>query len=381
MDSGPLLRDAWDMGNSRSHPLRNEEVSGPGPTPLSRSRGCLLGGAVGDALGAPVEFMRLHEIQAAFGPGGIRDFVKCYGRIGAITDDTQMSLFTAEGLLQAQATGSERGGLDVSAAVHHGYLQWLRTQGEESRVPDLRLDGRLLKRKELFSRRAPGNTCLSALRAATCIGQRASNDSKGCGTVMRAAPVGLFAAALEQGADKAFEWGCQTAALTHGHPTGILAAGVFAALIHQLAGGSSLSPALRVVKAMLPRRPGCTETFRAIEAAEELDSSSHSADDCLKRLGQGWVAEEALAVAVFCALRAKDFEDGVATAVNIDGDSDSTGSMAGNLLGAMLGVESIPPRWLEPLELREVITELADELCAAGRWHLPAGESPAEAGK
>lgn len=62
-----------------------------------RYQGCLLGGAVGDALGAPLEFMRRSEILQAFGPKGITDLVPAYGKLGAITDDTQMTLFTAEG--------------------------------------------------------------------------------------------------------------------------------------------------------------------------------------------------------------------------------------------------------------------------------------------
>ena len=62
----------------------------------SRFRGCLLGGAVGDALGAPVEFWSRSEILRQFGPDGVRDYIPAYGRIGAITDDTQMSLFTAD---------------------------------------------------------------------------------------------------------------------------------------------------------------------------------------------------------------------------------------------------------------------------------------------
>ena len=77
------------------------------PSLTSRCRGCLLGGAVGDALGAPVEFMRHSQIVARFGPGGVRDFAPAYGRTGAITDDTQMSLFTAEGLLRASSMLSE----------------------------------------------------------------------------------------------------------------------------------------------------------------------------------------------------------------------------------------------------------------------------------
>ncbi len=74
-------------------------------------KGCLLGGAVGDALGAPVEFMTLEEIIGQFGPGGIDKFVRAYGKVGAITDDTQMALFTAEGLILSKTRESRRSGL------------------------------------------------------------------------------------------------------------------------------------------------------------------------------------------------------------------------------------------------------------------------------
>jgi hypothetical protein len=81
--------------------------SGP-PTKLNRYVGCMLGGAVGDALGAPVEFMRLSEIRQRYGSSGIMDYDRVYGRVGAITDDTQMRLFSAEGLLRAWTWGEHK---------------------------------------------------------------------------------------------------------------------------------------------------------------------------------------------------------------------------------------------------------------------------------
>ncbi len=160
---------------------------------LSRYRGCLLGGAVGDALGASVEFLSLSEIRARFGAAGLRDYAPAYGRIGAITDDTQMTLFTAEGLLRAHNRGIQKGIVHTPTVVYHAYLRWLETQGETPAYPfpDVR-GGWLLGLPELFSRRAPGNTCLASLRGGQvgAVGQPI-NASKGCGGVMRAAPVGL----------------------------------------------------------------------------------------------------------------------------------------------------------------------------------------------
>jgi len=95
-------------------------------------RGCLLGGAVGDALGAPVEHLSLYKIRAVFGPEGIADFTEAHGRpLGAITDDTQMTLFTAEGLLRAHHRQRIRGSGDLANVVHRAYLRWLHTQGVE----------------------------------------------------------------------------------------------------------------------------------------------------------------------------------------------------------------------------------------------------------
>jgi len=71
------------------------------------------------------------------------------------------------------------------------------------------------------------------------------------------------------------------------------------------------------------------------------------------RLGEGWLAEEALAIAVYCALVAEDFAHGVKLAVNHSGDSDSTRAMTGNILDALVGAAGIPQGWLERLELRD----------------------------
>lgn len=80
-----------------------------------------------------------------------------------------------------------------------------------------------------------------------------------------------------------------------------------------------------------------------------------------------WIAEEALAISLFCALRAESFEHGVLLAVNHSGDSDSTGSLTGQLLGTLWGVSVIPQRWLEQLELREVIDQVAHDLVGVAK--------------
>jgi ADP-ribosylglycohydrolase len=192
----------------------------------------------------------------------------------------------------------------------------------------------------------------------------AVNDSKGCGGVMRVAPVGLFHWSIREqhSARDTFRLGCELAALTHGHPTGQLTAGVLAVLIRELTDGASLSEALAVAKPLLREERDHHETLSAIGMAEELAAADLPPETAIARLDEGWIAEEALAIALYCALVAHDFRHGVILAVNHDGDSDSTGSITGNLLGTLYGVDAIPQQWLEPLELREVVAEIAEDL-------------------
>jgi ADP-ribosylglycohydrolase len=349
--------------------------------PRDRFLGCLLGGAVGDALGAPVEFKSRAAILEAFGPQGITEYAPAYGGLGRITDDTQMTLFTAEGLLRGWVRGCSRGVTTYVGVTAHAYQRWLATQGEPPHdgVDLVREPGWLYPHRDLHHRRGPGNTCLSALRAPPSEAVFAVNDSKGCGGVMRVAPVGLFHWSLRDrhSPRDAFTLGCELAALTHGHPTGQLTAGVLAVLIRELTGGASLPEALEVAKPILREERDHHETLRAIELAEDLAAGNVPSEKAIARLGEGWIAEEALAISLYCALVARDFRHGVILAVNHDGDSDSTGAITGNLLGTLHGLDAIPTQWLDPLELRDVISEIAGDLYDFTEWPLsPFGGVP-----
>lgn len=345
---------------------------------LSRFRGCMLGGAVGDALGAPIEFKSRAQILRRFGPEGVTGLEPAFGGIGRITDDTQMALFTAEGLLRGWVRYRFKGTVSYPAVVSHAYLRWLLTQGLRPSCTAIDFHyrdggaGELLQRPELHSLRAPGRTCLAALQAMKQLGKPARNASKGCGGVMRVAPAGLFTWRREHGGDpqEAFDLGTELSALTHGHPSGSLPGGVLAVLVQQLACGRSLAEALSTAQDSLRTRPGYEETLQALQEAQSLAASKLAPEKAVFCLGEGWVAEEALAVAVYCALVARDFRHGVLLAVNHDGDSDSTGAIAGHLLGTLLGVEAIPQEWLRPLELREVIDDLARDLHEHPDWDI-----------
>jgi len=324
---------------------------------IEHYEGCLLGGAVGDALGAPVEFMSLNEIIRKFGPSGITDYSPAFGKIGAITDDTQMTLFTAEGVLRSVTRGHHKGICYPPSVVYYSYLRWLRTQ--EGPIDDCKKDSWLMSIPELYSRRAPGHSCLSGLHSP----ERGSvsepvNNSKGCGGVMRIAPVGLAPNLFDT-----FEIGCEIAAITHGHPTGYLAAGCLAQIIRHIIDGFELIDAVEATKEILSTKKDSEECLKAIETALDAWRNKPASFETVETLGGGWIAEEALAIGIYCALVAGyDFEKGVSLAVNHGGDSDSTGSITGNILGALLGVSAIPKRYLDRLELRDTIKDIADDL-------------------
>ncbi len=343
----------------------NVEVQArPRPKTVEKLIGCLLGGAVGDALGAPIEFMRWPEIVAKFGPSGLHDFAQLPGT-ACITDDTQMTMFTAEGLIRAKVRGDRRGVCHPPSVVHHAYLRWLETQGRKAKV-EIGHDGWLFGVADLHHTRAPGLTCLSALQATDQFGDVAVNTSKGCGGVMRVAPCGFWfgdvANRLKLGADCAY--------LTHAHPTGYLAAGYLAAVIAGLADGLSLTDALDGADAVLVTQPDHAETLQAVTAARTAAERGPSRTT-IASLGQGWIAEEALAIAIYAVLAEPSPLRALALAVNHDGDSDSTGAIAGNILGAMHGHDWIPAAWLEKLELRAEIERLAVDLAWAMAGPLP----------
>ena len=193
--------------------------------------------------------------------------------------------------------------------------------------------------------------------------QRPLNNSKGCGGVMRVAPVGLVAEDEAQ----AFSLGCQAAAITHGHPSGYYSAGCFATIVHHLMSGRSLPEAIEFALRIL-ERPENDEHEECAEAVHQAMAMWRDADlkpspDVIERLGGGWVGEEALAISLYCALAAQDdFARGVLLAVNHSGDSDSTGAITGNLLGLTLGARAIPEKWLSELELRAEIEAVAGDL-------------------
>lgn len=198
-----------------------------------------------------------------------------------------MTLFTASGLL-AHHFDQARGGMSSTGEViHSACLRWLATQGGKPASGRAAPGGAgwLESHRELHAVRAPGMTVMAALQSGHAGSpDRPINDSKGCGGIMRIAPVGL---ARPGRPAEAFELGARVAALTHGHPSGYLAAGFQAALIALVVEGAELEEAIAVARSLLAARPGHEETTRAVDAARTCPASGPPTAETLERLGGG----------------------------------------------------------------------------------------------
>jgi ADP-ribosyl-[dinitrogen reductase] hydrolase len=324
------------------------------PILAERTLACLLGGALGDAFGYAVEFDSIAEIRSRFGPAGIADAVFHDGKL-IVSDDTQMTLFTLEGMLTAVA-GGDSTPASCLTAIQTAYIQWLETQNH--RQPRKGVGGSLARQPEMYVRRAPGNTCLSALSAGGH-GTIASpiNGSKGCGGVMRVAPIGLFANHLNS--ELTFRLGAEAAALTHGHSSGYLSAGVMASMVRSLALGADIKTAIEESCALLKQYTGHEETIRAVHQAVQLAGEQLDHAVAVGRIGAGWVGEEALAIGLYAVMSSETFVEAVRIAANHSGDSDSTASITGQLWGAKAGIDGMPHRWVTRIDVMRPLLNLA----------------------
>lgn len=337
---------------------------------IDKYRGCLIGGAVGDALGYAVEFSNAGSIFQKYGAQGITEYELLNG-IAPISDDTQMTLFTANGLLLGTTRGMMRGIMGAYPSyIAMCYRDWLKTQcvTVSRERPTMSWLNNI---PEMNHCRAPGSTCLQALHN-DVLGsvENPINDSKGCGGVMRVAPIGLYFEGKRYTPDEIDMIAAETAALTHGHELGYIPAAMLAHIIHILShsGNATVSEAVSDAKAamchLFPHAIHLQELVELIEKAEKLAADTTLENlNAIRRIGEGWVAEETLALALYCALKYEnDFEKAIIAAVNHSGDSDSVGSVTGNILGARLGLKAIPEKFLHNLELKDTILEIADDL-------------------
>lgn len=340
-------------------------------------RGCMVGGGAGDALGYPVEFWSEKEIYRIYGKEGITSYV-CSSQEGLalVSDDTQMTMFTATGILQGyNEAGSKERTEPVSRYVYAHYMDWLHTQDRTAQGSG---QSWLREIPELYAQRAPGNTCLSALRSGrsgTC--GEPVNHSKGCGGVMRVAPAAFYIGedkqflSLQELKRRAVD-GAEIAAITHGHPLGYIPAAALVHIINRIVyGHCTMGDSLYDITAecrmameeIFEGEPYLPEFLKKLDDAVELSRNTDSDIENIRRLGAGWVAEEAFAISLYCSLRyCDDFSKAIIAAVNHSGDSDSTGAITGNIVGAIVGYEKIEDKWKSQLQFHDLLTELAEAL-------------------
>ena len=334
------------------HVTRVSRIPPEADEAMARRLACLLGGALGDAFGYAVEFEKLDVIRKKYGPAGLRAPQYEHGRL-VVSDDTQMTLFTLEGLVRAHQLGDTSDG-ELIRHIRLSYLDWLETQSRKSGGGGA---SRLMKHAALHVRRDPGKTCQTALGAgATGSPEKPINDSKGCGGVMRVAPVALLPG---MDAHRAFTLGMHSAALTHGHPSGYLPAGLLAALLCLALDGVSPAAAAQQARELALSHPGHEEMVARLDMTLEAMRHPHLGQ-LPPSLGQGWVGEEALAIGLYAAARSLDFQTVVAIAANHDGDSDSTAAIAGQIFGAQYGLEALPHAWIRRLDVLDALCDVLD---------------------
>jgi ADP-ribosylglycohydrolase len=312
-------------------------------------RGCLLGGATGDAKG-------YHQVSE--------------GGKELITDNTQLSIFTVDGMIWADERAKRKGVYAYIPCLFYSYQKWYYTQtgGLADKDYGFILDGEVMQHDELFARRGEGVTSLNALASSIknsygTIDTRI-NDLNRPGCVARVAPIGLYFA---HDPDMAFRIACESAAITHGHTEAIMSAGYMAVLIAFLAQGASLSEAVPHALTRLDESDlNDTVTADLIRLAVSLAHGRQPIRKTVESIGEGWTAPEATAIATFLALRhGADFAGAIDSATDFDGNTDSVAPICGNIVGTIAGCLEIPTRWILDLELAELITHSADLMLAA----------------
>lgn len=327
-----------------------------------RFTGCLLGLAIGDALGYPVEFMNRDEITQAYGPEGITGFVDGrWHKRGTYSDDTQMTVSVANALLAARIEDLD----DVMQHVKREFIDWANSEENN---------------------RAPGQTCMDGCRQME-LGKHwfSSGDpySKGCGAAMRAAPIGLL---FSHDIPRLVEVARAVAISTHGHPTALASSIAAAAAVGFVLGESPPEGVINHLLAVLNRERGAPHYIER-ESHDPLQEQTHllrklgsvlalKPEQAFDEIGGGWVGEETVAGALYCFLRTpNDFRTTVLTAANAcmsdtkarnrgRCDSDSIACVAGSISGAYLGIRAIPAEWVEMIENRDLLFDLGLRLAA-----------------
>ena len=286
--------------------------------------------------------------------------------IDLISDNTQMASFTVDGLIWALDKAKNKGVYAYTPCLFYAYQKWYYTQTGSlaDKSYNFILKGEILNWEEFYARRGEGTTSLRALEGSlhNMYGtlKNRINNSKGCGGVMRVAPVGMCFCHDEKAA---FKIGCESAALTHGHIGGIVPAGYVSAVISLILQGCEIRDAVVKAIKIMESMPGHQDSSNHIKKAVELADKDKSAVEATRILGEGFTGEDLVALVVYCVLKFNgNIKDTIEFTAKYEGNNLSLSTVCGNILGAYHGVSAIPFEWIKNLELLELFIYGADKL-------------------
>lgn len=350
-----------------------------------------MGGAIGDCLGANTEFKSLDEIKELYGNSGLTDFIGKDDK-GYITDDTQMTLFTIEAILNYEKDLS----VDKSLTYEFmkSYKNWYITQyNKYNEQVSKTYKSDLMLVEDMYRWRAPGNTCLTSIKQMDLVNKeyRTVNDSKGCGAIMRIAPIGLTYLwnSHKNGIDNLIKYTIENVLLTHQHILSTLSCLYYIYIINRLTESDTFMKAkkdMKLIELDIIFSPNGLESkflhnlflynykeqdtensFSTIknlwQTVKDLIYSKNSPSiDDIKQIGQGWVAEETLMIALYCVIQAKSFEECIILAANHDGDTGSTAALAGQLYGLINPNEVINSKFFNRINEKDLILDYSNKL-------------------
>jgi ADP-ribosyl-[dinitrogen reductase] hydrolase len=304
-------------------------------------------GAIGDAFGYQVEFQSMQQIQILYGEKGIKYHASSEKDA---SDDTQMTLFLWDAVKTYIKENNTFSLEDFTKDAHKAFKNWYETQ--INRYSALSNNEGLMGFKELYKRQAPGNTCMSALHNNTNRSVKFKiNDSKGCGSVMRVAPLLVLKEHYKLTSEELFDVSAHQAAITHGNDEGMSATAFFTVLLDDLANGQSFNDAYtHSLKVTKKQKPNGFINYIEDVYKKSLEPVLLTGNDLEEIIGGGWIADEAVGVALYCAMKTNSFAQCLELSTNHSGDSDSTASMAAQLYAAKNGLAASDILFLTDLD-------------------------------
>ena len=337
------------------------------PIILDKVRGCMLGGAVGDALGYPVMNLNIDDIRKEHGENGISEYLLDENGKAGISDITQLSLFTANGILAGKTKACKIGteGPDV-ATVCQAYKDWVKTQ--ESDNTNESHTTWLYNIENLHSRRHSLESGIDIFKGDFGSVEKPEKLGMDFGAITRIAPVGLYFKEENMQIEEIDVFAANVAASTHGYDAAYISAAILAHIINkvtytEMTLKEAVSDAMNTVKRLCGYKPHVESVMEGLSIAVSLAGDDIDDKEAVSEIGIGNSADEVLAAAIYFSLKyEEDFEKAIHAAVNNDGKSGAIASVTGNILGAYLGARAIPEKYLEKLELRHIIQIIAEDL-------------------